>query len=129
MVIGPPGTSGSSFLAGLGAPSATLGITGDTYLDKAASLIYTKTALGWGVGLPFGTIATFTPPDDLIVAVAGQTSFAYTHVRAVPQSSWLTVNAGTYRYVTDYVIDNNTLTLTWIGPFALSPTDSITLYG
>jgi len=49
---GAAGAPGSKILSGSGAPSASLGNTGDYYLDKTSYLFYgPKTAGGWGTGL------------------------------------------------------------------------------
>jgi hypothetical protein len=46
---GPAGIPGSQILSGNGAPSASIGSTGDYYLDKSTGNLYgPKTAGGWG---------------------------------------------------------------------------------
>jgi len=49
---GPAGVNGNTILSGTGAPSNTLGVEGDFYLDTATALLYgPKTAAGWGGGV------------------------------------------------------------------------------
>lgn len=56
---GTNGTNGTNFLAGTGAPAATLGAIGDVYFDTQSSMIYpAKTAAGWGTPMAIGVTAT-----------------------------------------------------------------------
>lgn len=49
---GATGTAGSKILDGAGAPAATLGATGDYYLDKNSSSFYgPKISTGWGIAV------------------------------------------------------------------------------
>ena len=49
---GTPGPAGTQILSGQGAPAASLGSTGDFYLDLAAYRLYgPKTSAGWGTGV------------------------------------------------------------------------------
>ena len=49
---GTPGPAGTQILSGQGAPAASLGSTGDLYLDLAAYRLYgPRTSAGWGTGV------------------------------------------------------------------------------
>jgi len=49
---GPAGKPGSQILTGFGIPNASIGASGDYYLDKSGFAIYgPKTTLGWGLAL------------------------------------------------------------------------------
>lgn len=50
---GKDGVNGNTILSGMEAPNASLGNTGDFYIDLATSVLYgPKTAGGWGSGSP-----------------------------------------------------------------------------
>ena len=50
--VGPAGADGSQIYSGSGAPAATIGATGDYYLDVSTGNLYgPKTATGWGTPL------------------------------------------------------------------------------
>ena len=55
VVIGPSGVNGTSLHVGFGAPASTLGIVGDSYVDRTSSLLHQKTIIGWDTGSPFGS--------------------------------------------------------------------------
>lgn len=48
---GPAGNPGSQILTGFGTPSASLGATGDYYLDKSGFAIYGPKTTAWGTAL------------------------------------------------------------------------------
>ena len=65
---GTSGPRGNGWLSGTGAPSSTIGVDGDFYLDVTATNIYygPKTAGAWGSSHPFtgprGNFAATTDP-------------------------------------------------------------------
>lgn len=51
-ILGAKGTAGSKILSGTVTPAATVGATGDYYLDKTSSSLYgPKTSAGWGTAI------------------------------------------------------------------------------
>lgn len=51
-ILGAKGTAGSKILSGTVTPAATVGATGDYYLDKTSSSFYgPKTSTGWGTAI------------------------------------------------------------------------------
>jgi hypothetical protein len=97
---------------------------GGLLLEEEQSVVIVQTTeMGPSSGSGGGVAA-----QPLTVTSNGQSSFAYTVPIANPAASWLEVNHGAYAYGVDYLLNNNTLTLTWQGPFALELTDQINLY-
>jgi hypothetical protein len=113
---GPQGPRGTGLLNGVGAPSESLGINGDFYLNTLNMNLYgPKTDSGWGT------------PTDLV----GSQELGYVHIQSVPSSVWNvthglgftpnitvvdtagTVVEGSYNYP-----NSNTVVLTFIGGFS-----------
>jgi hypothetical protein len=113
---GPQGPRGTSLLNGAGAPSPTLGINGDFYLNTTNMNLYgPKTDLGWG------------SPTDLV----GSQELGYVHIEEVASATWNithglgfipnitvvdtagTVVEGSYNYPS-----SNTVVLTFVGAFS-----------
>ena len=113
---GPQGPRGTSLLNGVGAPSPSLGINGDFYLNTSNMNLYgPKTNSGWG------------NPTDLV----GSQELGYVHIQEVASATWNithglgfvpnitvvdtagTVVEGSYNYP-----NSNTVVLTFIGAFS-----------
>lgn len=113
---GPQGPRGTSLLNGVGAPSSTLGIIGDFYLNTSNMNLYgPKTESGWG------------SPTDLV----GVQELGYVHIQENASATWSithglgfvpnitvvdtagTVVEGSYSYP-----NSNTVVLTFIGAFS-----------
>ena len=113
---GPQGPRGTGLLNGVGAPSESLGINGDFYLNTLNMNLYgPKTDSGWGT------------PTDLV----GSQELGYVHIQSVPSSVWNvthglgftpnitvvdtagTVVEGSYNYP-----NSSTVVLTFIGAFS-----------
>lgn len=113
---GPQGPRGTGILNGIGAPSASLGINGDFYLNTSNMNLYgPKTDAGWG------------NPTDLV----GSQELGYVHIQEVASATWNithglgfvpnitvvdtagTVVEGSYNYP-----NSNTVVLTFVGAFS-----------
>jgi hypothetical protein len=113
---GPQGPRGTGLLNGIGAPSPSLGINGDFYLNTSNMNLYgPKTDSGWGT------------PTDLV----GSQELGYVHIQEVASATWSithglgfvpnitvvdtagTVVEGSYNYP-----NSNTVVLTFIGAFS-----------
>ena len=113
---GPQGPRGTGLLNGVGAPSPSLGINGDFYLNTSNMNLYgPKTDSGWGT------------PTDLV----GSQELGYVHIQEVASATWSithglgfvpnitvvdtagTVVEGSYNYP-----NSNTVVLTFIGAFS-----------
>jgi len=113
---GPQGPRGPGVLNGSGAPSSSLGILGDFYINTDNFNLYgPKTNSGWGT------------PIDLV----GANELGYVHTQSVPASTWTithglgftpnvtvvdsggTVVEGSYNYP-----NNNSVILTFTGSFS-----------
>ena len=113
---GPQGPRGTSLLNGIGAPSSSLGIEGDFYLNTSNMNLYgPKTGSNWG------------SPTDLV----GSQELGYVHIQEVASATWNvthglgfvpnitvvdtagTVVEGSYNYSI-----SNTVVLTFIGAFS-----------
>ena len=113
---GPQGPRGTSLLNGAGAPSLSIGIIGDFYLNTINMNLYgPKTESGWG------------SPTDLV----GSQELGYVHIEENASANWNithglgfvpnitvvdtagTVVEGSYNYP-----DSNTVVLTFIGAFS-----------
>jgi hypothetical protein len=113
---GPQGPRGTSLLNGIGAPSPSLGIDGDFYLNTSNMNLYgPKTNSEWG------------SPTDLV----GSQELGYVHIQEVASATWNithglgftpnitvvdtagTVVEGSYNYP-----NSNTVVLTFIGAFS-----------
>ena len=113
---GPQGPRGTSLLNGVGAPSSSLGIIGDFYLNTSNMNLYgPKTESGWG------------SPTDLV----GSQELGYVHIQENASATWNvthglgfvpnitvvdtagTVVEGSYSYP-----NSNTVVLTFIGAFS-----------
>lgn len=113
---GPQGPRGTSLLNGVGAPSPSLGINGDFYLNTSNMNLYgPKTNSGWG------------NPTDLV----GSQELGYVHIQEVASATWNithglgfvpnitvvdtagTVVEGSYNYP-----NSNTVVLTFVGGFS-----------
>lgn len=72
-VAGPQGPRGTGILNGVGAPSNSLGIIGDFYLNVSNMNLYgPKTSSGWGT------------PVDLV----GNNELGYVHTQNTPSNTW-----------------------------------------
>ena len=70
---GPQGPRGTSLLNGVGAPSSSLGIEGDFYLNTSNMNLYgPKTGSSWG------------SPTDLV----GSQELGYVHIQEVASATW-----------------------------------------
>lgn len=113
---GPQGPRGTSLLNGVGAPSSSLGIEGDFYLNTSNMNLYgPKTGSSWGT------------PTDLV----GSQELGYVHIQEVASATWNithglgfvpnitvvdtagTVVEGSYNYP-----NSNTVVLTFVGAFS-----------
>ena len=113
---GPQGPRGTSLLNGVGAPSSSLGIEGDFYLNTSNMNLYgPKTGSSWG------------SPTDLV----GSQELGYVHIQEVASATWSithglgfvpnitvvdtagTVVEGSYNYP-----NSNTVVLTFVGAFS-----------
>jgi hypothetical protein len=113
---GPQGPRGTSLLNGIGAPSPSLGIDGDFYLNTSNMNLYgPKTNSEWG------------SPTDLV----GSQELGYVHIQEVASATWNithglgfvpnitvvdtagTVVEGSYNYP-----NSNTVVLSFIGAFS-----------
>jgi hypothetical protein len=113
---GPQGPRGTGLLNGVGAPSSSLGINGDFFLNTINMNLYgPKTESGWGT------------PTDLV----GSQELGYVHIQEVASASWSithglgftpnitvvdtagTVVEGSYNYP-----NSNTVVLTFVGAFS-----------
>jgi len=113
---GPQGPRGTSLLNGVGAPSSSLGIEGDFYLNTSNMNLYgPKTGSSWG------------SPTDLV----GSQELGYVHIQEVASATWNithglgfvpnitvvdtagTVVEGSYNYP-----NSNTVVLTFVGAFS-----------
>ena len=113
---GPQGPRGTGLLNGVGAPSSSLGINGDFYLNTSNMNLYgPKTDSGWG------------SPTDLV----GSQELGYVHIQEVASATWSithglgfvpnitvvdtagTVVEGSYNYP-----NSNTVVLTFVGAFS-----------
>jgi len=113
---GPQGARGTGILNGTTAPSNSIGIIGDFYLNTTNMNLYgPKTDSGWG------------SPTDLV----GSQELGYVHIQSVPSAVWNvthglgftpnitvvdtagTVVEGSYNYP-----NSSTVVLTFIGAFS-----------
>jgi hypothetical protein len=113
---GPQGPRGTALLNGVGAPSSSLGIEGDFYLNTSNMNLYgPKTGSSWG------------SPTDLV----GSQELGYVHIQEVASATWSithglgfvpnitvvdtagTVVEGSYNYP-----NSNTVVLTFVGAFS-----------
>jgi hypothetical protein len=86
VVAGPPGTPGSKIYAGTGAPSASVGIDGDFYVDTtsgAVTLYGPKTSGAWPTGIPLTSAA----PVTSVNAKTGAVSLTAADVGALTQTT------------------------------------------
>lgn len=95
----PAGAGGAPTLSGVGAPTSSLGVDGQLYIDTESSVLYgPKTAMGWGSGIQLtgasweevtGKPAAFPPSSHshviadvtgLSVALDGKAAASHVHV-------------------------------------------------